>query len=261
MIFDFSFKTGQTFSQSYSPKDDTNIVANFGGSLSLSSNLISGINYSRLSANGQTLAEQKASIFDIDEIPPAYVNSGDYYFRTGETYKMVSFNQNLNANALSAYSFIYNIKDDHREIPIGTGVSAANKNSVIATQLTARYPEKTGSFVSMDSFDYFLNGQKIYSGISGSYHISGAGFNFSLLDEADGKVFAIPKNTGIHNITGVASDIFGTGFIEKTVFAYVNGLCLHPDNWLELHTGVTLIETGVQSSLFERVMDTKLLSL
>lgn len=261
MIFDFSLKTGIIFLQSYSPNDDTNIAANYGGSLSLSSNFVSGINYSRLSINGQTLAEQKASIYDIEEVPPNYLNSGDYYFRTGDTYKTVSFNQNLDANALGAYSFIYNIKDDHREIPVGTGVSAATKNSVIATQLAARYPDRTGSFASMDSFDYFLNGQKIYSGVSGSYHISGAGFNFSVLEEIDGKVFAIPKNTGIHSITGGEPDVFGTGFVEKTVFAYANGLFLHPDNWLELHTGVTLIETGIQASLFDEAVEIESFSL
>jgi hypothetical protein len=261
MIFDFSFKTGANFLQSYSRNDDTNIAANFGGSLSLSSKLISGINYSRLSANGQTLVEQNAYIYDEEEVPPNYVNSGDYYFRTGETFKNVSFNQNLNVAALSAYSFLYNIKDDHREAPVGTGVSATTKNSEIATQLAARYQDKTGSFAGMDSFDYFLNGQKIYSGISGSYHISGAGFNFSLLDTADGKVFAIPKNTGIYNTTGITPDIFGTGFVERTVFAYANGLCLHPDNWLELHTGVTLIETGIQARLFDASIDTKSFSL
>jgi hypothetical protein len=261
MIFDFSLKTGTTFQQSYSPNDDVNIAANFNVRLSLSSDFISGINYSRLSINGQTLAEQKASIYDINEVPANYLNSGDYYFRTGETYKTVSFNQNLDANALGAYSFIYNIKDDHREIPVGTGASAATKNSVIATQLAARYPDRTGSFAAMNSFDYFLNGQKIYSGISGSYHISGAGFNFSLLDSIDGKVFAIPKNTGIHNITGSIPDIFGTGFVERTVFAYVNGLCLHPDNWLELHTGVTLIETGIQAYIFDAAANTEQLLL
>lgn len=260
MIFDFSLKTGTTFLESYSPKDDVNITENFQSELSLSSKLISGINYSMLSINGQTLAEQTALIYDAEEVPNIYLSSGDYHFRTGETNRLVSFDKNLNPVGFGDYYFLYNIKDDHREIPVGTGVSAATKNTVISTQLAARFQDKTGSFSSMNSFDYFLNGQKIYSGISGSYHISGANFNFSLLDEIDGKIFAIPKNTGIKNITGRQPDIFGETFVEKTVFAYANGLCLHPDNWLELHTGVIMIETGIQSILFDKaISNTQLL--
>lgn len=261
MIFDFSFKTGENFLQAYSPNHDTNIVAAYGGGLSLSSTLISGINQSRLSANGQTLAEQTAVIGDPDVIPPYYANSGDYYFRTGTTFRSVSFNENLNVDSLGAYSFIYDKKEDNTEIPVGTGVSSSERSDVLNSQFAARFGSFVGDFNSMDSFSYFINGQKIYSGISGSYHITGVGAEVEILDDISGKVFAIPDNSGVKNVTGAFADIYGDEFVEKTVFCYLNGLRLHPDNWIELHTGVTLVGTGLQSIIFDNAVGSTGISL
>lgn len=255
MIYDFSFRTGENFLQAYSPNNDTNISAAYGGGLSLSSDLISGINQSRLSINGQTLAEQTAVIDDPNIIPPYYANSGDYYFRSGVTYRAVSFNENLNVNSLGAYSFIYEKKADDTEIPVGTGISAAGRSDILNSQFEDRFPDFTGDFDSMDSFSYFINGQKVYSGIQGSFHITGAGNEVQILDEISGKVFAIPKNSEVRNVTGIFADVYGEEFVEKTVFGYLNGLRLHPDNWLELHTGVSLVVTGIQPTLFGKTVD------
>jgi hypothetical protein len=55
--------------------------------------------------------------------------------------------------------------------------------------------------------------------------------------------------------------MFGSRFIETTSSAYANGASLHPQNLLELSTGVTLIQTGAQASIFEPVVDYEIISL
>lgn len=261
-IYDFFFKTGSDFGNSYSPKDDTNIEANFNQSLNISSEYVSGNNYTRLSCNGQTLAEQNA-IFSGVGFDGYYVNSnsGDYYFRTGENYRKVEFADNFETTNAQSDIYFYNIKDDFREIPLRGGVGSAARTALFRGQIITKFPDRTGTITGMTSFDYFLNGQKIYTGIDGSYMISGADSQFYDLDRYRGKLFAIPKNNGIKNVTGNLADIYGESFVESTVFGYLNGVSLHKKNWLELSTGVTLISTGVQPLFFQNIIKTQNITL
>jgi hypothetical protein len=258
-LYDFSFKTGVTFEESYSPKNDTNYQDYYLGGLALTSPDISGLHYSRLNWNGQTLVEQKGVLVDAG-FDPVYLNSGDYYFRSGEDYRNTIFNSGL-SGASSASSFSYNLREDFRESPVGTGENNTGKQNSLNSQLSNRFSERTGTFTGMNSFDYFTNGQKIYSGVSGSYRISGASSLFYYDDNYLGKVFAILKNSGLKNTTGETPDIYNQKYVEKTVFGHLNGLALHKKNWLELSTGVTLIRTGLQSSIFEPTLQTETIQL
>ena len=262
-LYDFSYKTGLIFGELYSPKDDTCIEDYYlRQSVFLRSTGIRGIHYSRLSCNGQTLAEQTArkTAFGF-ATAYRYYNSGDYYFKTGETIRFVSFNDEFAPPSIQDSSFFYNLKDDNREIPEATGESAGVKETGLRGQMAARFPDRTGTLTGMSSFDYFANGQKIYTGISGSYRISGSDSLFYYDDSYSGKIFAIPKNTGLKNITGEQPDVFGDRFVESTVFGYTNGASLHKSNWLELSTGVTLIRTGVQALIFDSPFETATIDL
>jgi hypothetical protein len=260
-IYDFSYKTGSSFSNLYSPKDDTNQEDYYYGELFFTSDLITGINSTRLSFNGQTLVEQTATLYTAG-FQQAYLNSGDYYIKSGSSFKHIAFNENFDTSRASFYPFNYNIKDDFRESPVGTGNTRTNKQTNLKSEINRKFPDRTNSFTGMSSFDYFFNGQKLYSGITesvGSYYIDGSN-QFIYLDglpseTKTGKLFAITKNTGIKNITGNSADIYGDRFVENTVFAYVNGVSLNKKNWLELSTGVKLIATGLQSSIFETVIN------
>ena len=261
-LYDFSFKTGTGFGQLYSPKDDTCLDEQYFNNLYLSSPDISGVNYTRLSCNGQTLVEQNATFVDAG-FDGVYLNSGDYYFESGNTFRRVSFDSNFDTSNATNSAFFYNIKDEFRESPVGTGTSQLSKQGRLRNQLIVKFPDRTGTFTGLDSFDYFANGQKLYSGVSGSYSISGSPIiYFNYLDNTySGNIFAITKNTGIKNYTGEVADVYGQKYVESTVFGYVNGVSLHPKNWLELSTGVTLIRTGLQPVIFEPIETTENIQL
>lgn len=267
-IYDFSYKTGNNFNTLYSPKDDTNNEDYYYGDLFFTSDLVTGINSTRLSFNGQTLVEQTATLFKVgfNEI---YLNSGDYYIKSGLSFRHIEFNENFDKSRISFYPFVYNIKDDLRESPIGTGNSRNEKQTNLNSEINKKFPDKTGSFEGMSSFDYFFNGQKLYSGTTeslGSYYIDQSNNQFVYLDgpaleTRTGKLFAILKNTGIQNITGNSPDIYGQRFVEDTVFGYVNGISLNKKNWLELSTSVKLISVGLQASIFEPSIKTQEINL
>jgi len=260
-VYDYSFKTGATIGDLYSPKDDTCFQDwyQFTLGLVITSPDVSGINSTRLSCNGQTLAEQNGTLVNVG-FDPVYLNSGDYYFRSGENYNFGLFNENFQEADLADSAYFYNLKDDLREIPMGTGADRTARQTNLRTGILTKFPEKYNN-TGLNSFDYFANGQKLYSGVSGvgGYRIIGSLFLY--YEDFSGKIFAIPKNSGLGNITGENADIYGQNYVESTVFGYINGASLHKNNWLELSTGVTLIKTGVQASIFEPVQKTEIIEL
>jgi hypothetical protein len=180
MIYEFSFKTGSSFSDSYSPNEDTCIKSSYFGGISLSSSLVTGINLTKLSINGQTLVEQTAQAYDAG-FSTLYQNSGDYYFNSGENFRNVNFASNFEPLLGSEVEAFYTIKDQQIQTPMGTGSSASQISSTLMSQISSRFPLRTGSWSGMNSFDYFLNGQKMYSGVSGSFMLSGGEFSICLL--------------------------------------------------------------------------------
>lgn len=256
MIFDYSFKTGGEYAELYSPIPKENIKDYFTSNFVFSSNAISGENSTRLSLNGQTLAEQTAIIVDAG-FEQIYLNSGDYYLKTGSSYKEVFFNSLLNVKSFKEKNIFYNIKDESSEVALGSGISPEAMESGLNNQLSILFPSKTGTMSGMESFDFFLNGQKIYTGANGSYEISGLDFKFFYNENITGKLFAIPKNTGFENKIDYVADVYGAEFVESTVFCYFNGLSVDKKNWIEMHTGVNLITTGIQAQIFEKTITTQ----
>jgi hypothetical protein len=257
-MFDFSYKTGSGISGLYSPFKEENIGVQFAGGLNLSSDLISGKNASVLSVNGQTLAEQSAQEITLGSLN-IYLNSGDYYTKGVSNYKNVTFADNLDFNFFSEKNFFFRIKEDDREIPIGSGISQIQMQDNLSGSISSKFPERANSYTGLSSFDYYLNGQKIYSGVSGSYEISGSKFIYK--ENITGKIFAIPKKENIKNYTGQTPDIYGQYFVETTVYGYFNGLALDKNNWLELYTGVKYIATGIQSSIFDTPKEQEVINI
>ena len=259
MIYDFSFKTGSSLASLLSPSQQENIETIFGNNLYLNSEYISGAHSSNLSLNGQTLAEQSAVLI-ASGFDPVYQTSGDFYSRSDNPKKLY-FGQNLYPKGITNKDFFYHIKDNSGEIPVGHGITPSGMEYEFNQRLSVLFPERTGTLTGMSSFDYFLNGQKIYSGISGSYRISGVNSVFYYDEQITGKIFAIPKNSGILNIFHQNADVYGQNFVEDTVFSYINGLSLNREKWVELFTGVTLIATGVQSEIFDEPVSGESISL
>jgi len=53
---------------------------------------------------------------------------------------------------------------------------------------------------------------------------------------------AYRKRPKSNSITGISPDVFGSGFIEKRTNFYINGMLELQSSYLELYTGVTMIE-------------------
>lgn len=261
MIFDFSYKTGITYSGMYSPETQENIDTNY---LSSRIPIEKGKNSTNLSINGQMLAEQTAietlissTLYGGVKNNWHYDNSGDYYVITGNSSisAYLDNNSDLMAVLSGKDNYFYALRDHTGEIPISTGITQTGISSGVNIEMQKKFPQRYSSYSGMESFDYFLNGQKIYSGNLGSYDISGSTFIYD--ESIYGKVFAIPKNNGLKNYTGENPDVYNEEFVESTVFGFVNGIALNKINWVELYTGVKNIQTGVQCRFFEIPLETQ----
>jgi len=89
-----------------------------------------------------------------------------------------------------------------------------------------------------ENYFLFFNGQKLKDFSSNTE-----------LDSATGVIFAIQKQDNTDEITGVA-DSYGPKFIENHIDFYINGMEQTPEDFLQIHTGVYMIESGVDSSVY-----------
>jgi hypothetical protein len=114
-----------------------------------------------------------------------------------------------------------------------------------------------GATATFTDSDYFLNGQKVYSGIGVgvSAGTEGASFIpvFGTTTNACGvvttenknkfKYTAYKKAANSVSLTGLSPDVFSnTGFIEGRTAFYINGLRQPQNSYLELYTGVNMVK-------------------
>lgn len=126
----------------------------------------------------------------------------------------------------------------------------------------------SGSYTSstFSDYDYFLNGQKVYSGVGVGVQVGGGASSplfiplFSTSANAGGVVKTENKNKFKYTAhrkrlkttseTGRYSDVvFTDGYIEKRNNYYVNGILQPQSNYLELFIGVNTIKTGFDATI------------
>ena len=134
----------------------------------------------------------------------------------------------------------------------GTGeVLKQDIGEELTSGISGRYPN-----INFSDFDFFLNGQKLYSGNGvgvkegTNYQIAfgtsaSAGGIITLNNETGFKASAYKKNPRTYSATGVDPDLFTeTGFIEGRNNYYINGLQESKSGYLEFYTGVSIIKSG-----------------
>tara|TARA_A200000159_G_C7290639_1_gene325567 strand:- start:275 stop:1162 length:888 start_codon:yes stop_codon:yes gene_type:complete len=214
----------------------------------------------RLALNGQTLQQ---------EIPQetGTINQSIYQIFTGDFFTKkesapilekttINFDATVPAKATS--TIVYNI--------ITGGIFAGEKD--FGRSLRTGILNSVGQNNVFTDFDYFLNGQKVYSG-QGVGVFLGAEFagltatgfqpSFSTAANVNGVVIderktffkytASRKSKNTLSATGVSPDMKGQKFIEKRTNFYINGVEELQSNYLELYSGVRTIKSGVSATL------------
>tara|TARA_Y100001972_G_C7546513_1_gene274822 strand:- start:412 stop:786 length:375 start_codon:yes stop_codon:yes gene_type:complete len=104
--------------------------------------------------------------------------------------------------------------------------------------------------------DYFLNGQKVYSGLG--VGVEDGTLTTPLYDsssESNGvvtsnnkdnfKYVAYKKRPRTDSVTGLNFDLYGHSFIKGRTNFYINGILQYKSNYIETYTGVTMLRSGV----------------
>lgn len=212
----------------------------------------------QLSLNGQTLLQEDPIIEQaINEILYK-INTGDFFIKNLEAdpfqRSKLFFDDTTPENSFS--EIFYNLVSGSGIIvatgDFGQSLKTSITNSVGTTSIT------------FNDCDYFLNGQKVYSGVGVGVSV-GTEANFIPLFGGAGsesanvggvvtsdnknqfKYSAYKKRFRSDSVTGKNPDVFGSGFIEKRTNYYINGVSEFQSNYLELYTGVTIVRTGVSA--------------
>jgi hypothetical protein len=127
----------------------------------------------------------------------------------------------------------------------------------LKTNIARRY-----SSPSFTDYDYFLNGQKVYSGVGVGVSV-GTEADFTPLFSTAANVAGVVRLDNINqfkyaaykkkpkttSITGSIADITGQPFIESRNNLYLNGIQEFQNSYLELFTGVNMIEMGFDAEI------------
>lgn len=212
----------------------------------------------QLSLNGQTLTQEvPITGLAINEIS-YQINTGDFFIKDEESNPIdksrIFFDQTTPANALDDIS--YNLVS-------GSGIIVATGDFGQSLKTSITNGIGTTS-IAFNDCDYFLNGQKVYSGVGVGVSV-GTEANFIPLFGGAGseaqnvggvvttnnknefKYSSYKKRFRSDSVTGVNPDVFGSGFIEKRTNYYINGVSELQSNYLELYTGVSIIKSGVNA--------------
>ena len=207
----------------------------------------------QFSLNGQSLVQEIPITGQaINEIS-YQINTGDFFIKNVEIdpfQRAKLFFDNttpVNSSSDIYYNFVS-----------GSGIIAATGD--YGQSLKASITNSVGS-VNFSDCDYFLNGQKVYSGVGVGVSV-GTEANFIPLFGGAGseaanvggvvttanltgfKYSAYKKRFRSDSITGENPEVFGSGFIEKRTNYYINGVSELQSNYLELYTGVTIVRSG-----------------
>lgn len=267
MIYDYILNTGDlTISGCISENLGTdrlsglNVVpSNDGGSFIFNKRLITGEHETSLALGSQTLYQEIPTGAEATNETVYQIFTGDFFIKTGASEELDRSRLFFDSTTPAKQNSVIRYDKFTGVFVAGTGKAACSESIMVSGISNSLGSGIRNADPSPDyySYDYFLNGQKIYngfgveiSGIGGSdwipYYSNNSTFGIvSGSNEHLFKGLAYKKTDRINNITGTEPDIFGTGFIEAQSTLYINGLRELNSIYLELYTGVTLIETGV----------------
>ena len=270
MIYNYILSTGDaTISgcvlSGYSGQKE--ISSNFQDNYYYNNTLITVEKNMKLASNGQTFFEEIPTETSATNETVYQTFSGDFFLKTGavDLFERNKIFPSSGTPIKSTYKINYEKYTGKSAVGLGTagaplGPALTSGISGIETSL------------SFTDYEYFLNGQKVYSGV-GCGVSAGIGTEFMLsfeggyggvvdpTNESKFKAFAFIKRGRTVESTGQLPDIYGTGFIEGQTNFYLNGVKELDDIYLELYTGVTIIKTGVVSAIHDLGIDTQTVDL
>ena len=228
---------------------------NGGTTFYFDSSLISGDEDMLLTLNGQTLFQEPPTTGQATNEIIYQIESGDYFTKTDVASSVEKSTLFFASNApVKPTSNISYAKDSGKSF-IGTGNSDDGHEigRSLGSGISGTFPN-----ASFGQFDFFLNGQKVYSGEGVQENTYGGDGSWTP-NFVDGDGVVTPENEAsftataylkrdrTSEVTGISPDVFGSSFIEKRTKLYVNGIEKHPSSYLELYSGVSSIETGVSA--------------
>ena len=257
MIFDSVLATGHTtISGCYSvdlnadriDSGDIKVTA-ANGSFHFKRKTVAGQTNMMLSMNGQTLLQEVPLTGQAVNFISYRNETGDFFIKGSEAgildKSKIFFAED------TPLTVDYNLQYD-----VITGGNFAGSGEGGGTQLRDSLQGGIGTSVFTDC-DYFLNGQKVYSGIGVGVSAGTDGSSFipvfGTTSNACGvvttenqnkfKFTAYKKTANSVSLTGLSPDVFSnTGFVEGRTAFYINGLRQPQNSYLELYTGVNMVK-------------------
>ena len=257
MIFDSVLATGHTTISGCHSVDlntdkidsgDIKVTA-ANGSFHFKRKTVAGQTNMMLSMNGQTLLQEVPLTGQAVNFISYRNETGDFFIKGSEASILDKSNIFFAEN--TPLTVDYNLQYD-----VITGGNFAATGD-LGESLKNSIQGGIGATATFTDSDYFLNGQKVYSGIGVgvSAGTEGASFIpvFGTTTNACGvvttenknkfKYTAYKKAANSVSLTGLSPDVFSnTGFIEGRTAFYINGLRQPQNSYLELYTGVNMVK-------------------
>ena len=210
--------------------------------------VITGSHSSLVSLNSQTLLEGG---FDLTTGANRFYysinGSGSYTIDLENSENRFIFDGSLD---VTTDDVVYYDKRDY-----ATGILTYSTSSfdylaieALRSKVDSAYSNASTEVLLFNNYDVFLNGQKLKQYEYPSSTVTGS-------------LFAIPKKDKINDIDSDSADVYGSGFVDHHSSLYLNGLEQDPQDFLQLYTGVYMIETGVNSSIGQHNSETETYSL
>ena len=249
MIYDFTLTTGDTTISGCSSEEfftntfkETNRQA--GGtskSFYYDRSVSTGQREIKLSMNGQTLLQEVPRKTVVTNETIFTIATGDFFTKTNQETSTEQGLLNFDSTTpISSNSIIlYDIE---------SGIASASGG--FGTNLATGIRNEFGGSTKFEDYDYFLNGQKVYSGagvvaLNGSSDVPQFVTINTSLNESKFKSIAFKKRARTNSYTGISPDYFSdTGFVEGRNTFYINGIRQPKSIYLELYTGVNIIKKG-----------------
>lgn len=209
----------------------------------------------RLLLNGQELTQEVPSQGATTNETIFQIETGDFFVKGSgvSPLERIEINFSDSTPVKSISKVYYNVDTG------GTFIGTGEYGSSLKTSIRGRY---ASSYFA--DYDYFLNGQKVYSGVgigvSAGYGgtdfvpFFGVGLTYGGVVTADNKnefkYTAYRKPVRTCEETGSGPDFLNeTGFIEGRTNYYINGIQQSPESYLEIFSGVSMIKSGVSANI------------